>query len=141
MKSFALRNRSHEFINRLKDVTNLNDRVFVVDGSYDFITSLSFLTKARAWLPFSDWRWIVLDGPVDTLWVENLNTALDDSKVLCLASGERINLTPPMRFIFEVDSLAAASPATVSRCAMVYMDPVDLGWRPFVTMWFTRLPK
>ncbi|XP_070181014.1 dynein axonemal heavy chain 6-like [Littorina saxatilis] len=91
--------------------------------------------------PITDWRWIVLDGPVDTLWVENLNTVLDDSKVLCLASGERISLSPGMRLLFEVDNLSQASPATISRCAMVYMDPVDLGWRPFVKTWLNRLPR
>ncbi|KAK3092231.1 hypothetical protein FSP39_000084 [Pinctada imbricata] len=88
-----------------------------------------------------DWRWMVLDGPVDTLWVENLNTVLDDSKVLCLASGERISLASGMRLIFEVDNLSQASPATISRCAMVYMDPIDLGWRPFVKTWLQRLPR
>ncbi|XP_041352994.1 dynein heavy chain 6, axonemal-like isoform X2 [Gigantopelta aegis] len=89
----------------------------------------------------TNWHWLILDGPVDTLWVENLNTVLDDSKVLCLANGERISLTPGMRLIFEVDNLSQASPATISRCAMVYMDPVDLGWRPSVKTWLQHLPR
>ncbi|XP_073527968.1 dynein axonemal heavy chain 14 isoform X2 [Phyllobates terribilis] len=86
-----------------------------------------------------DWYWIILDGPVDTLWVENLNTVLDDTRTLCLANSERIRLPQRMRMIFEVDSLTQASPATVSRCAMVYMDPVDLGWRPFVKTWLMKI--
>ncbi|XP_074663059.1 dynein axonemal heavy chain 6-like [Tubulanus polymorphus] len=89
----------------------------------------------------TNWKWLVLDGPVDTLWVENLNTVLDDTKTLCLANGERISLTSRMRLMFEVDNLSQASPATISRCAMVYMDPVDLGWRPYVKTWLQRLPK
>ncbi|ELU16869.1 hypothetical protein CAPTEDRAFT_116652 [Capitella teleta] len=86
-------------------------------------------------------EWLIMDGPVDTLWVENLNTVLDDSKVLCLANGERINVGHGMRLLFEVDDLSQASPATVSRCAMVYMDPVDLGWQPFVRTWLCHLPR
>ena len=67
------------------------------------------------------WHWLVLDGPVDTFWVENLNTLLDDTRTLSLANGERVKLAEGMRLLFEVDSLREASPATVSRCGMVYM--------------------
>nr|XP_056709345.1 dynein axonemal heavy chain 14 [Euleptes europaea] len=84
---------------------------------------------------FIDWQWVILDGPVDPMWIENLNSALDDSRTLCLANSERIYLSPGMRMVFEVDSLSQASPATVSRCAMIYVDPVDLGWEPYVKTW------
>ncbi|XP_011542374.1 dynein axonemal heavy chain 14 isoform X18 [Homo sapiens] len=88
-----------------------------------------------------DWQWIILDGPVDTFWVENLNSVLDDTRTLCLANSERIALTNKIRVIFEVDNLSQASPATVSRCAMVYMDPVDLGWEPYVKSWLLKTSK
>jgi dynein heavy chain len=68
---------------------------------------------------------------------------LDDNCTLCLPNGERIKLNPTtMRMVFEVSDLSAASPATVSRCGMVFIAQDQLGWRPAVQTWLaTALPQ
>lgn len=82
--------------------------------------------------------WCIFDGPVDALWVENMNSVLDDNMMLSLMNGERIKLNTNIRILFEVMDLAVASPATVSRCGMVYLSPQDLPWRPIFQTWMSN---
>lgn len=65
-------------------------------------------------------HWIIFDGDVDPEWAENLNSVLDDNKLLTLPSGERMNIPPNVRIMFEVETLRYATLATVSRCGMVW---------------------
>jgi len=80
-------------------------------------------------------KWIVLDGIIDAEWIESMNTVMDDNKMLTLVSNERIPLTSSMRMIFEISHLANASPATVSRAGVVFINETDVGWGPFKDKW------
>lgn len=70
--------------------------------------------------------WIVFDGDVDPEWAENLNSVLDDNKLLTLPSGDRLKIPDNVRIMMEVDTLKHATLATVSRCGMVWFSEKTL---------------
>ncbi|KAL6068809.1 putative dyneins heavy chain [Balamuthia mandrillaris] len=84
-------------------------------------------------------HWFVFDGDVDPEWVENLNSLLDDNKLLTLPNGERLALPDNVRVMFEVQDLRYATPATVSRCGMVWFSEETLTTQMIYTNYLLRL--
>ncbi|EAY14826.1 Dynein heavy chain family protein [Trichomonas vaginalis G3] len=116
-------------------------------GLFDPVTSgwsdgvLSNFIRTESMSEPTEWKWIVVDGPVDSLWIETMNSLLDDNKVLCLSNNERISLGAHVKMMFEVDDLSQASPATVSRCGMIYFDQSQLEWSAITNSWIQTLPE
>lgn len=88
-----------------------------------------------------EFRWILYDGDVDAVWVENMNSVMDDNRLLTLINGDRIRLERFCKMLFEVSDLQFASPATISRCGMVYVDPKNLRYQPYFEKWMSRWKK
>lgn len=84
-------------------------------------------------------HWIIFDGDVDPEWVENLNSVLDDNKLLTLPNGERLSLPPSVRIIFEVQDLKYATLATVSRCGMIWFSEDVLSTKMMVDSFLMQL--
>jgi dynein heavy chain len=87
------------------------------------------------------YKWVVLDGDVDPEWIETMNTVMDDNKVLTLVSQERIPMTDSMRLVLEVSNLSQASPATVSRGGVLFVNETDIGWEPYFASWLAKYKK
>jgi dynein heavy chain len=86
-------------------------------------------------------NWILFDGDVDAIWIENMNSVMDDNRILTLDNGDRLKLQRHCILLFEVFDLQYASPATISRCGMVFIDPKNLGYKPFYTRWMDKRKK
>ncbi|KAI2663319.1 Dynein axonemal heavy chain 11 [Labeo rohita] len=122
---------------KLKPIwTDINPKAVTTDELFGFLHPATREWKDELSAISHDGpKWIVLDGDIDPMWIESLNTVMDDNKVLTLASNERVSLTPSMRLLFEISHLKAATPATVSRAGILYVNPQDLGWSSYVTSW------
>ncbi|KAJ8415860.1 hypothetical protein AAFF_G00404170 [Aldrovandia affinis] len=150
-KSQILRtlNKTYSKLKRKPVWSDLNPKAVSTDELFGFIHSatrewkdglLSSLMREQANILHPGPKWIVLDGDIDPMWIESLNTVMDDNKVLTLASNERIPLTTSMRLVFEISHLRTATPATVSRAGILYVNPQDLGWNPYVASWIDTRP-
>jgi dynein heavy chain len=70
-----------------------------------------------------------------------MNTVMDDNKMLTLVSQERIPMTPEMRLVLEISHLKNATPATVSRGGVLYVNDSDIGWKPYYDSWLKKYKK
>jgi dynein heavy chain len=83
-------------------------------------------------------NWLVCDGPIDSIWIESLNTVMDDNKILTLSNNDRINMADTCRLVFECEDLRNATLATVSRAGMIYITEEDITYRPYIVSWFIK---
>ena len=126
----------------------LNPKAIRIDQLYGYFENdewrdgiLAKNFRQFASMPADQRKWLIFDGPVDSEWIENMNTVLDENKKLCLMSGEIIQLPPKTNLIIEARDVESASPATISRCGVLYMDPQCLHWNLIVKTWIGRFPK
>ncbi|GFY57188.1 dynein heavy chain 2, axonemal [Trichonephila inaurata madagascariensis] len=87
----------------------------------------------------ADKRWIVLNGLLDVLWLESIDSLLDSNKVLTAANGERIMLLPEVTLLFETTNLIHCSPSVISHCGIIYHESTIINWNMYLKSWLQNL--
>ena len=116
-------------------IDGLLSKIFRNINDPSFYLTNPMIANAVATNPGSILVPILFDGDVDAIWIESMNSVMDDSKLLTLPNSERIRLQDWCKLLFEVSDLQYASPATVSRCGMVWVDTKNLGYEPRFKRW------
>ena len=142
-------NKTYQLLGMKPYINYLNPKAVTTDELFGVINPSTrewkdglFSTTMRdlSNIPNEHPKWIVLDGDIDPMWIESLNTVMDDNKVLTLASNERVPLNPSMRLVFEISHVREATPATVSRAGILFVNYADLGWNPPIASWIDTRP-
>ena len=84
---------------------------------------------------------VTFDGPLEPDWVENINSVLDDNKRLNLVTGEVVYLSPSVKIVLESADLKHCTPATISRCAIIYFQSEAMMMKAHFNSWLLRLPN
>ena len=75
------------------------------------------------------------------MWVENLNSILDDNKQMSLPNGESIKMSDGMCILLETNNLKNVTPATVSRCGLIHLHRKETcNPKAIFNQWLRRLP-
>ena len=129
---------------RGKTITrDLNPKALTSNELYGFVNMatrewkdglLSNIMRDLANAPDTNPKWIILDGDLDANWIENMNSVMDDNRLLTLASNERIRLLGNMKLLFEIRDLLYASPATVTRAGVLFISD-EQQWKNYAQSW------
>jgi len=79
------------------------------------------------------------DGPLDPIWIEQLQSAFESRKKLTLANGDFICLHSLSKVVFEVENLKNASPATLSKTGVIYLPKETLMPKNIISSWLNKL--
>ncbi|XP_073445808.1 uncharacterized protein [Dendrobates tinctorius] len=94
---------------------------------------ISYLWKKAIRNRCNSWLW--LDGHLNSSWADNFNSVLGPEKVLQLNNGDYLELPENLKLIFETTDLQTASPTTLTKAGVLYIEGDALGWRPLSKIW------